>query len=87
MEKFLTLLFYFRINLKNLKSFFPRINYKIPISKLREIFDEVDSRKREEIGFDDFTVLYQKAMLDEAVSIKSVIIVDYLDKITSKMYL
>lgn len=60
--------FVFRINLKDLKSFFPRINYKIPTNKLREVFTEVDSRKRGEIGFDDFAVLYQKVILDDGVS-------------------
>ncbi|XP_045463914.1 1-phosphatidylinositol 4,5-bisphosphate phosphodiesterase gamma-1 [Harmonia axyridis] len=53
------------VNLKDLKAFFPRINYKISMNKLREIFNEVDTRKRTEIGFDDFAVLYQKVMLDE----------------------
>lgn len=58
-----------RVNLKDLKSFLPRINYKLPTSKLRELFNEVDTRKRAEIGFDDFSVLYQKLMLDEGVSL------------------
>ncbi|XP_066257802.1 1-phosphatidylinositol 4,5-bisphosphate phosphodiesterase gamma-1 [Euwallacea similis] len=53
------------VNLKDLKSFLPRINYKIPTSKLREIFNEVDTRRRAEIGFDDFTLLYQKLILEE----------------------
>lgn len=52
-----------------MKSFFPQINYKIPTNQLREVFNEVDSRKRGEIGFDDFALLYQKLILDEAVSI------------------
>lgn len=53
------------INLKDIKCFLSRINYKIPMNKLREIFNEVDTRKRGEIGFDDFTVLYQKMIADE----------------------
>lgn len=52
------------INLKDLKLFFPKINYKMPTVKLREIFNDVDSRKRSEICFDDFEKLYQKVILD-----------------------
>ncbi|XP_019759127.2 1-phosphatidylinositol 4,5-bisphosphate phosphodiesterase gamma-1 [Dendroctonus ponderosae] len=63
------------VNLKDLKSFLPRINYKLSTSKLRELFNEVDTRKRAEIGFDDFAVLYQKLMLDEGS------IVDIFDKV------
>lgn len=63
---------YFRINLKDIKCFLSRINYKIPTNKLREIFNEVDTRKRGEIGFDDFTVLYQKMIADENVREKIV---------------
>lgn len=59
----------FRVNLKDLKSFLPRINYKIPTNRLREIFNEIDTRRRAEIGFDDFTILYQKLILDENVSL------------------
>lgn len=55
------------INIKDLKAFLPRINYKIPTNKLRELFNEVDTRKRAEIGFDDFAVLYQKIIFDESV--------------------
>jgi phosphatidylinositol phospholipase C gamma-1 len=55
------------INIKDLKAFLPRINYKIPTNKLRELFNEVDTRRRAEIGFDDFAVLYQKIIFDESV--------------------
>ncbi|KAL1501701.1 hypothetical protein ABEB36_006983 [Hypothenemus hampei] len=63
------------VNLKDIKSFLPRINYKIPTFKLREVFNEVDTRKRGEIGFDDFTILYQKLILDETS------VLDLFDKI------
>ncbi|KAJ8974220.1 hypothetical protein NQ317_018143 [Molorchus minor] len=53
------------VNLKDMKSFLPRINYKIPTIKLREVFNEVDTRRRTEIGFDDFAALYQKLLFDE----------------------
>lgn len=58
---------FYRVNLKDLKSFLPRINYKIPTSKLREVFNEVDTKRRAEIGFDDFTLLYQKLLVEENV--------------------
>ncbi|KAJ8929429.1 hypothetical protein NQ314_017878 [Rhamnusium bicolor] len=53
------------INLKDLKCFLTRVNYKIPPSKLREIFNDVDTRKRAEIGFDDFATLYHKIIFEE----------------------
>ncbi|CAH1179228.1 unnamed protein product [Phaedon cochleariae] len=52
------------INLKDLKSFFPK---KMSTNKLREMFNEVDTRKRGEIGFDDFANLYQKIMFEEGM--------------------
>ncbi|XP_018565095.1 1-phosphatidylinositol 4,5-bisphosphate phosphodiesterase gamma-1-like [Anoplophora glabripennis] len=48
-----------KIGLKDIKFFLSRINCKITNNKLREIFNEVDTRERGEIGFDDFAVLYQ----------------------------
>ncbi|XP_018333855.1 1-phosphatidylinositol 4,5-bisphosphate phosphodiesterase gamma-1 [Agrilus planipennis] len=53
------------VSLKEVKAFLPRLNCKIPTNKLREIFNEVDTRKRMEIGFDDFTLLYHKLIFDE----------------------
>nr|XP_022912015.1 1-phosphatidylinositol 4,5-bisphosphate phosphodiesterase gamma-1-like [Onthophagus taurus] len=52
------------ISLKEIKAFLPRLNVKIAINKLREAFNEVDTRKRNEIGFDDFTVFYQKLIFN-----------------------
>lgn len=40
----------------------------MPNHKLRELFNEVDTRKTSEIGFDDFTMLYQKIIFDENVN-------------------
>lgn len=53
--------------MKEIKAFLPRLNCKIPANKLREIFNEVDTRKRNEITFDDFTTLYQNLLLNENV--------------------
>ncbi|CAG9864543.1 unnamed protein product [Phyllotreta striolata] len=50
------------VTLKDLKSFFPK---KLSNNKLRELFSEVDTRKRGEIGFDDFANLYQKIIFEE----------------------
>ncbi|XP_058803649.1 1-phosphatidylinositol 4,5-bisphosphate phosphodiesterase gamma-1 [Phymastichus coffea] len=52
------------VTLKDIKAFLPRVNFKISTNKLREIFQEVDTRNRAEIGFDDFIKLYQKLMFD-----------------------
>jgi Ca2+-binding EF-hand superfamily protein len=56
-----------RVTLKDLKAFLPRVNCKISTGRLRELFQEVDTRKRTELGFDDFATLYHKLMFDEQV--------------------
>lgn len=48
---------------KDLKSFLSKLNCKISTAKLMEIFAEVDAKKRNEIGFDSFTRLYEKLMV------------------------
>lgn len=50
------------VTLKEVKSFLPKVNCKITTAKLNEVFHEVDCRRRNELGFDDFTRLYQKLM-------------------------
>lgn len=47
------------MTLKEVKAFLPKINYKISTSDLNRHFLAVDTRKKNEIGFDDFTRLYQ----------------------------
>ncbi|KPJ09210.1 1-phosphatidylinositol-4,5-bisphosphate phosphodiesterase gamma-1 [Papilio machaon] len=54
-----------KITLKEIKAFLPKINCKISTSKLRDIFQEVDTGKRGEIGFDDFSILYHRLIFDE----------------------
>lgn len=58
----------FRVTLKDIKAFLPRVNCKIATNKLREVFQEVDLKNRGEIGFDDFVLLYHKLMFDINVS-------------------
>ncbi|KAK6627331.1 hypothetical protein RUM44_009808 [Polyplax serrata] len=53
------------VTLKDIKGFLPRINYKISTCKLREAFQEVNTRKQNEIGFDDFSHLHCKLIFDE----------------------
>lgn len=57
------------VTLKDVKAFLPRINCKILTSKLREAFQEVDTTKQNEIGFDDFATLHNKLIFDENVSV------------------
>jgi phosphatidylinositol phospholipase C, gamma-1 len=47
------------VTLKEVKSFLPKINFKISTVDLNRQFQIADVRKRNEIGFDDFTRLYQ----------------------------
>lgn len=56
-----------RITLKDVKAFLPRVNCKIATNRLRELFQEVDTRNRNELGFDDFVILYHKLMFDQNV--------------------
>lgn len=38
-------------------------------ARLRELFQEVDTRKQGELGFDDFANLYHKLMFDHEVKL------------------
>jgi len=51
---------FYRVTLKDVKSFLPRVHCKISTSKLRELFQEVDTKKRNELSFDEFSTLYKK---------------------------
>ena len=65
MREFVTL--FRRVTLKEMKAFLPRVNCKISTNRLRDLFQEVDTRRRTELGFDDFAALYHKLMFDENV--------------------
>lgn len=53
------------VALKDLKGFLPRVNCKISTNRLRELFQEVDTRRRNELGFESFAELYHRLMFDE----------------------
>lgn len=53
------------VTLKDVKAFLPRVNCKVATNRLRELFQEIDTRNRNELGFDDFVVLYHKLMFDQ----------------------
>jgi Ca2+-binding EF-hand superfamily protein len=67
LREFVTL--FRRVTLKDMKAFLPRVNCKVSTNRLRELFQEVDTRKRTELGFDDFAALYHRLMFDENVSL------------------
>lgn len=58
--------------MKEVKSFLPKVNCKIPTAKLNEFYSQVDTRRRNEIGFDDFIKLYQNLILTTSVCMKFV---------------
>lgn len=64
----MTIFTYFRINLKDVKLFLSKINYKIPLHELRRILSQVNTEKKGEYSFDEFTNIYQKMIVDENVS-------------------
>lgn len=47
------------------------MNCKIATNKLRELFQDVDTKNRSELGFDEFVTLYHKLMFDDQVSCNS----------------
>lgn len=53
--------------MKELKAFLSRINCKISTGKLLEHFNEVDTRQRGELRFDDFLRMYQKLLIPPMV--------------------
>ena len=65
---YIKIIFLFRVTLKDVKAFLPRVNCKIATNKLRELFQEVDTKNRSELGFDDFVALYHKLMFNDQVS-------------------
>ncbi|XP_059470095.1 1-phosphatidylinositol 4,5-bisphosphate phosphodiesterase gamma-1 [Neocloeon triangulifer] len=61
-----------KVTLKEVRSFLPKVNCKIATKRLGDVFQEVDTRHRQELGFDDFTTLYYKLMFgDESASFRS----------------
>lgn len=62
------IIYIYRVTLKDVKAFLPRVNCKVATNRLRELFQEIDTRNRNELGFDDFVVLYHKLMFDQNVS-------------------
>lgn len=66
---------YFSVTLKEVKSFLPKVNCKISTAKLNEHFHEVDTRRRNEIGFDDFALLYQNLISGSSVSSKKIFMI------------
>ncbi|CAL4066619.1 unnamed protein product, partial [Meganyctiphanes norvegica] len=48
------------ISIKEVKGFMFRIHYKITAADLRKHFEEVDERRREVIGFDQFSELVKR---------------------------
>ncbi|GAB6030572.1 hypothetical protein CHUAL_007434 [Chamberlinius hualienensis] len=59
------------ITLKDLKAFFPRINCKIPTSRLKEVFQEVDTKKRGELEFEGFATVYHTLIHDDKLFLEN----------------
>ncbi|XP_034246748.1 1-phosphatidylinositol 4,5-bisphosphate phosphodiesterase gamma-1 isoform X1 [Thrips palmi] len=54
-----------KVTLKDMKAFLRRVNCKIPTGRLRELFNEVDTRNSAQLGFDEFSSLFHKLIFDE----------------------
>ena len=57
-----------RITLKDIKAFLPQVNCQMAKLRLKEAFQEVDSRKLDELSSDDFASLYHILIHDDNVS-------------------
>lgn len=55
------------VTLKDVKAFLPQVNCQMTKQKLKEAFQEVDSRKLGELSFDEFTNLYHILVFDDNV--------------------
>lgn len=55
------------VTLKDVKVFLPQVNCKISNQRLKETFQEIDSRKHGELCFDEFTSLYHLLIHHENV--------------------
>ena len=63
------------ISLKDVKAFLPQVNCKMSNQRLKEAFQEVDSRTQDELHFDDFSALYNILIYDDNVRLLLIIIV------------
>lgn len=57
------------VTLKDVKAFLPEVNCKMPHLRLKDAFQEVDSRKQGELCFDAFSSLYSILVHDDNVGI------------------
>ncbi|XP_002742254.1 1-phosphatidylinositol 4,5-bisphosphate phosphodiesterase gamma-1-like [Saccoglossus kowalevskii] len=71
------------VTVKDLKSFLPRANCKISTTKLRELFKDVDTRKRGEIGFESFAAFYHELVHQPEIADRFVDFFSDGDKIVS----
>ncbi|CAL1272763.1 unnamed protein product [Larinioides sclopetarius] len=53
------------ITIKDLKAFLPKINLKLATNRLKEFFQDVDTRRVGEIGFEGFASFYHNLIHDE----------------------
>lgn len=55
------------ITLKDIRTFLPQVNCQIAKQRVKKAFQEVDSRKPDELSFDDFASLYHILIHDDNV--------------------
>ncbi|CAL1272768.1 unnamed protein product [Larinioides sclopetarius] len=57
------------ITIKDLKAFLPKINLKLATNRLKEFFQDVDTRRVGEIGFEGFASFYHNLIHDEQLKL------------------
>lgn len=55
------------VSLKDVKAFLPQVNCQMSKPRLKEAFNEVDSRRLGELSFDEFASLYNLLIYDDNV--------------------
>ncbi len=73
------MIIFFSVNLKDIKTWLPRINCKLSNSRLREKYSEVDPEMKD-LNYEGFAMLYHKLINQHVVSIQT-------DQISLLMYI
>jgi len=63
------------ITLKDIRTFLPQVNCQIAKQRVKKAFQEVDSRKPDELSFDDFASLYHILIHDDNARKTSIAII------------
>ncbi|XP_077982282.1 1-phosphatidylinositol 4,5-bisphosphate phosphodiesterase gamma-1-like [Glandiceps talaboti] len=58
----------YKVSLKDIKSFLPRVNCKLGTNRLRDAFKLVDTKRRGEVGFESFATMYHDLIHQQEIA-------------------